>query len=142
MPAGLVQGKLVTDVAAYVASVVAVPGKDTGRLATAVPTAGAGKPIAAKGGKLDIPTDPNGQLAYVTKVATAPKGAIEIDSKNASSTPHNIAIEGPGVAAKGKIVQGGAVSMIKATLKPGSYTYYCSVPGHREAGMEGKITVK
>jgi plastocyanin len=142
MPAMLVKDKLAHDVAAYVASVAARPGKDTGRLGSAVAAAGAGKPVAAKGGKIEMPTDPNGQLAYITKVATAPKGSIEIDSKNASSTPHNIALEGPGVNEKGQIVQNGGVSKITADLKPGSYTYFCSVPGHREGGMEGKLTVK
>ncbi|HEV7807875.1 MAG TPA: plastocyanin/azurin family copper-binding protein [Solirubrobacteraceae bacterium] len=142
MPAKLVDGKLAQDVAAYVASVAALPGKDTGRLGSAVAAAGAGKPIAAKGGKLTIPADPNGQLAYVTKVATAPTGSLEIDSKNASGTPHNIALEGPGVDEKGAVVQSGGVSKVTADLKPGSYSYYCSVPGHREGGMEGKLTVK
>jgi mono/diheme cytochrome c family protein len=142
MPAKLVDGKLAEDVAAYVASVAAVPGKDAGRLGSAVPVAGAGKPAVAKGGKLDIPTDPNGQLAYLTKVASAPKGAIQIDSKNASSTPHNIAIEGNGVSKAGKVVQNGGVSMISVNVKPGTYTYFCSVPGHRAGGMEGKLTVK
>jgi len=142
MPAKLVTGKLAQDVAAYVASVAARPGKDSGRLATAVPAAGAGKPVAAKSGKLDLPADPNGQLAYITKVATAPAGAIEIDSKNDASIPHDIAIEGNGVNQKGKEVQGGGVSMIKVTLKPGKYQFYCSVAGHREGGMEGTLTVR
>jgi plastocyanin len=142
MPAALVEGKLAADVAAYVASVASLSGKDTGRLGSAVAAAGAGKPVAAKGGKLEIPTDPGGQLSYVTKVATAPAGSIEIDSKNASGTPHNIALEGNGVEEKGEVVQNGGVSKITASLKPGEYTYYCSVPGHREGGMEGKLTVK
>jgi mono/diheme cytochrome c family protein len=142
MPADLVTGKTASDVAAYVASVVARPGKDTGKLATAVPAAGAGKPIAAKNGKLEIPADPNGQLAYVTKEATAPAGPLEISSTNEASIPHDIAIEGNGVTGKGATVQDGGVSKFKVTLKPGEYQYYCTVAGHREGGMEGTLTVK
>jgi plastocyanin len=142
MPAKLVEGKLAHDVASYVASVASLPGKDAGRLGSAVAAAGAGKPVAAKGGKLDMPADPNGQLAYITKVATAPAGSLEIDSKNASGTPHDIALEGNGVSEKGKTVSNGGVSTISVTLKAGDYTYYCSLPGHRAGGMEGKLTVK
>ena len=142
MPAKLVTGKAASDVAAYVSFVVAKPGKDTGKLATAVPAAGAGKPVAAKDGVLLMPADPGGQLAYVTKQASAPAGKLEIESKNASSTPHDIAIEGNGVDEKGETVQGGGTSKISVDLKPGTYAYYCSVTGHREAGMEGKLTVK
>jgi plastocyanin len=142
MPAKLVEGKLARDVAAYVASVASLSGKDAGRLGSAVAAAGAGKPVAAKGGKLEMPADPNGQLAYVTKVATAPAGPLEIDSKNASSTPHDIALEGNGVKEGGKAVSNGGVSTISVTLKAGEYTYYCSLPGHRAGGMEGRLTVK
>jgi mono/diheme cytochrome c family protein len=142
MPPKLVTGKAAFDVASYVASVVSRAGKDAGKLATAVPAAGAGKPVAASNGKLLLPADPNGQLAYITKQATAPAGPLEIDSKNAASIPHDIAIEGPGANSKGKVVQGGATSTIKVTVKAGKYTFYCSVPGHREGGMEGTLTVK
>jgi uncharacterized cupredoxin-like copper-binding protein len=142
MAADLVTGKTASDVAAYVASVAARPGKDTGKLATAVPAAGAGKPIAAKNGKLEIAADPNGQLAYVTKQASAPAGPLEISSKNDASIPHDIAIEGNGVTGKGATVQGGKVSSFKVTVKPGKYQFYCTVAGHREGGMEGTLTVK
>ncbi len=142
MPAKLVTGKLAFDVASYVASVASRPGKDEGKLATAVPAAGAGKPVAASNGKLALPADPNGQLAYITKQATAPAGAIEIDSKNAASIPHDISLEGNGANDKGEVVQDGGTSTIKTTLKAGKYTFYCSVPGHREGGMEGTLTVK
>ncbi len=141
MPAKLVTGKLVDDVAAYVAAVAARPGKDKGRLGSAVQAAGGGKPVAAKGGVLAIPADPNGQLAYVTKQATAPAGPLTIQSTNESSVPHDIAIEGNGVSEKGEVVQGGGVSKFQVTLKPGTYQFYCSVPGHREAGMEGALKV-
>ncbi len=142
MPAGLVTGKLAKDVASYVASVASRPGKDQGKLATAVPAAGAGKPVAAKNGKLSIPADPNGQLAYITKEATAPAGALEIDSKNDASIPHDIAVEGNGVNEKGETVQGGGISKVSLTVKAGKYAFYCTVSGHREGGMEGTLTVK
>ena len=39
-------------------------------------------------------------------------------------------------------MSGGGVSTVSADLKPGKYTYFCTVPGHRAAGMVGTITVK
>ena len=74
--------------------------------------------------------------------ATAPPGALTLNSKNDASIPHNIAVEGSGIDEKGPVVQGGKVSTVKVTLKAGEYTFYCSVPGHREGGMVGKLTVK
>ena len=142
MPPKLLAGKAASDVAAYVAFVAAKPGKDKGKLQSAVQAPGAGKPVAAKNGVLDMPADPNGQLAYITKVATAPSGKLEIDSKNDASIPHDIAIEGNGVNQTGKTVQGGGISKITVDLKPGEYTYFCTVSGHREGGMEGKLTVQ
>jgi len=142
MPPKLVEGKVAKDVAAYVASAVALQGRDAGRLGAAVPTAGAGKPVAAKHGKLQLPADPSGRLAYVTRVARAPAGRLVIDSKNESSTPHNIAIEGHGVDKRGKVVSNGGVSAISVDLKAGSYYYYCTVPGHKAGGMDGRLTVK
>ncbi len=141
MPAKLVTGRDAEDVAAYVASVAAKPGKDTGALATAV--GGGQKPLAVEqAGKLDIPADPNGQLLYQFKNAQAKPGPVTIDSLNKSSVPHNIAIQGPGASKLGPIGQGGHVSTIQVTLKPGTYTFYCSVDAHRQAGMVGKLTVK
>jgi mono/diheme cytochrome c family protein len=139
MPADLVEGEQADQVAAYVAEAVARPGKDSGLLATAIPKAGGGEPAVAKGGTLDIPTDPGGQLAYVADKASAEAGKLKIRSKNASGTPHDIVIDGKG---KGEVVQDGGVSEFEADFAAGDYQYYCSVPGHREAGMEGKLTVK
>lgn len=139
MAANIVTGRNVDHVSAYVASVVSAKGKDTGLLAEAVKKAGGGKPIAAKGGKLTIPADPGGQLAYVSDKATAPAGQLEIASPNESPQPHNIVIDGLG---EGEVVEKGGVSAFDATVKPGELVFYCSVPGHREGGMEGKLTVK
>lgn len=141
MQPNLVEGELAEDVAAYVAYAAARPGEDAGRLAEL--TAGqATEATEAKAGTLAMPANPDGQLIYAFAAATAPPGALTIDSKNDSSVPHNIALEGNGVAEEGEVVQGGGTSEIAVDLKPGEYTYFCSVPGHRDAGMEGKLTVK
>jgi plastocyanin len=142
MPAKLVKGQDAEDVAAYVAFVVGRSGEDTGLLKDAVKQAGGGAAAAEKNGTLEIDADATGQLAYVTNKATGTPGPVTIQSKNPSSTPHDISIEGNGVNGKGPVVTGGKVSSFKVTLKPGTYTFFCSVPGHRQAGMQGKLTVK
>jgi plastocyanin len=139
MPAKIVTGDDADNIAAYVASVVAKPGKDSGLLAKAVPQAGGGASATEKGGTLSIPADPNGQLAYVTNKATGQPGKITIQMPNKSSTPHDIVIDGKG---NGKVVSNGGTSEFSATFAPGNYTYYCSVDGHRQAGMQGTLTVK
>jgi mono/diheme cytochrome c family protein len=139
MPAKLVTGDKAYDVAAYVAQSVAAGGKDTGLLATAVKQAGGGKPAVEKSGTLEIDADPTGQLAFVTNAAQGTPGKITVKMANKSGTPHDIVIDGKG---KGQVVQNGAVSQFEADFAAGSYTFYCSVPGHRAAGMQGKLTVK
>jgi plastocyanin len=141
MPAGLVSKGDAYDVASYVAQAAAKPGKDTGPLAD-IGGAVQKKPTTEKSGKIDIPTDPTGQLAYLVSSASAKPGKVTIDSVNKASVPHDIAVQGNGVNAKGKIVSNGGTSTVSVSLKPGSYTFFCTVPGHREAGMVGKITVK
>lgn len=142
MPAKLVTGQNAQDVAAYVSSVASEPGKDTGALADAV--GGGQKPLAkAVGGKLTIPADPNGRLLYTFKNAQATAGALTISSPNPSTVPHNIALEGGGINDIGPIGSGGRfVSTIGVDVKAGEYTFYCSVQGHRQGGMVGKLTVK
>ena len=141
MPAKLVKGDLAQDVAAYVASVSAKDGEDAGRLAD-IGTAAAKGVAKEENGEIDIPANPDGQLAYEFASAEAQPGTVTFKSQNDSGTDHNIALEGNGVNEEGPVVSGGKSSDIKVTLKPGTYTFFCSVPGHREGGMEGKLTVK
>ncbi len=129
------------NVAAYVAHVAAVPGQDSGALATAVASAKQ-KPVSEKNGALQIDADPTGQLKFLASSASATTGKLTINMRNASSVPHDIAVSGGGVSQIGKIVSNGGTSTITVDLKPGSYTFYCSVPGHEAAGMKGTITVK
>jgi len=149
MPKDLVKGAAVGDVAAYVAKVAAAPGKDAGLLATAVEAPGAGKPAVEKGGKLSIAASPSGQLAYVTNKAAATAGAATIEMPNMSGVSHNIAIETGEGGASAKGTKLGAsefttkgTATVHVTLKPGTYTFFCEAPGHRQAGMFGTLTVK
>lgn len=143
MPADLVTGDAVTDVAAYVAASAARRGEDEGLLATAVQAAGTGEPAVAEDGELQIDADPNGRLAYVTDEARAQPGRLTVRMANESSVQHDIALEGGGVSAKGEVVGRGGVSELTVDeLRPGEYAYFCTVQGHREGGMEGTLTVR
>ncbi len=141
MPAGLYAGQKAQDVAAYVGRVASIPGQDTGALASAVQSVSQ-KPAVEKNGALEIDADPTGQLKFLASTATATPGSVTLRMANKSSVSHDIAIEGGGLNQLGKIVTNGGVSTVTATLKPGKYTFYCSVPGHRAAGMLGTLTVK
>jgi plastocyanin len=141
MPADIVKGDDAEDVAAYVASAAAKRGEDPGRLAEL--SAGQAEGTAeAENGTLEIPAAESGALAYEFANATAPPGALTITSPNESPAPHNIALEGGGVDEVGPVVENGGVSEIQVDVEAGEYTFYCSVEGHREGGMEGTLTVE
>lgn len=144
MPAKIVTGQSALDVAAYVANASAKGGEDQGALASAVRSTRQASARAVDG-RLEIPADPNGQLLYTVADATATPGALDIDSPNRSTVPHDIALqEGAAGAelARGETVVDGGVSSISVDVRAGDYTFYCTLPGHREAGMEGRLTVR
>jgi plastocyanin len=92
---------------------------------------------------VDFEADPSGNLAFTTDSATAEAGEVTVDFTNSSSVPHDVAIEDSGgetIAQTETLAEGS--DSTTANLKPGTYTFYCSVPGHRQAGMEGTLTVK
>ena len=139
MPPNLVTGADSRDVAAYVAAVAGQPGEDTGALATAGTPDTANVLAKAKGGKLEIDAVPTGATAFTAGKAESPAGSVTFTMKNPSDVPHNIALQdGP----EGKVVGKGQVSTFMQDVKPGSYTYLCTVPGHADGGMKGTLTVK
>lgn len=92
---------------------------------------------------VSIEANPEGNLEFVQKSATAKAGKVTIDFANASPVTHDVKIEnssGEEVGGTETIAEGSDSATVN--LKPGTYTFYCSVPGHREAGMEGTLTVK
>jgi plastocyanin len=99
-------------------------------------------PAQTAPGTLKIAADPSGALKFDVSSLTAKAGKVTIDFTNQAPVPHNFQIEGPG----GKKVGGtstitGSSTKATVTLKPGTYTFYCSVDAHRQAGMQGKLTV-
>lgn len=95
------------------------------------------------GATLKFEADPNGGLAYTSDTASAEAGKVTIDFDNPQSLTHDVAIEDANGKEVGKteLISAGSTSTT-VDLKPGTYTFFCSVPGHREAGMVGTLTVK
>lgn len=91
---------------------------------------------------LKFEADPNGQLAYTTKSASTKAGEVTVEFTNPQSLPHDVVIESNGEDVGGTETIADGTASTSVELEPGTYQFYCSVPGHREAGMEGTLTVK
>jgi plastocyanin len=109
---------------------------------------GKGNPKEAEGGTagsastLDIEAASSG-LAYASDTATSKAGKVTVNFTNPQPLTHDVAFEDSSgkTIGKSELVAEGSDSAV-VDLKPGEYTFYCTVPGHREAGMEGTLTVK
>jgi plastocyanin len=96
---------------------------------------------AAGGHVVEIDVASSG-FAYTETTATASAGPVVIRSMNPQSLGHDISLKGNGVDEHGQVVSDGGVSTMHfADLKAGTYTFYCSVPGHEQQGMKGTLTV-
>lgn len=82
------------------------------------------------------------KLAYNKKALKAPAGKVTIVMKNPSFLQHDIAVKINGKVHKSKLAnKGDTVKLVLRRMKPGTYTFYCTVPGHAAAGMKGKLIV-
>lgn len=102
-------------------------------------------PASESGGseKLSLQANAEGQLEYNTKTLSAKAGKVSIDFTNSSSLAHNVTIESSSGQSVGATPTfSGGSKTLSVSLKPGTYKFFCSVPGHRQAGMEGTLTVK
>jgi plastocyanin len=93
------------------------------------------------GGHITLTADPDGNLSFDQTELTAPAGEVTIELVNDSGLPHNVEVEGNGVEEVSDTISEGSTELT-VNLEPGEYEYYCAVPGHREAGMEGTLTVE
>jgi plastocyanin len=93
------------------------------------------------GTTLELAADPSGALAFDKTELTAPAGEVTIHLTNEAQIPHNVEVEGNGVEEVSDTITG-SDTHLTLTLEPGEYEFYCAVPGHREGGMEGTLTVE
>jgi plastocyanin len=100
---------------------------------------GDGEP-AGEGTTLELAADPGGGFSFDKKTLEAPAGTITIHLTNDASIPHDIGVKDNGVDEVSDTVTEGDVSLT-VELEPGTYTFYCSVPGHEAGGMKGTLTV-
>jgi uncharacterized cupredoxin-like copper-binding protein len=68
-------------------------------------------------------------------------GRVTFEVKNDGKIPHDLVVKGNGVEAKTPLLDAGESKPLSVDLKPGTYDVYCSVPGHKQAGMDLKLTI-
>jgi plastocyanin len=108
---------------------------------TSTPTSA---PAAGGGQTLALAADPSGALKYDKKALAAKAGKVTIDFTNKAPLSHNVTIQkgtsGAPIGATPTFA--GGTKSLTVSLTPGTYTFYCTVPGHRAAGMVGVLVVK
>jgi plastocyanin len=95
------------------------------------------------GTTLQLAADPGGGLTFDKTSLEAPAGSVTIDFTNDASIPHNVTVEGNGVEDEAtETITQSTATLTLDDLQAGTYTYYCSVGNHRQAGMEGTLTIE
>ena len=125
---------------------VAGCGSSSSSKSSSTPAPAPATPSTSSGGgassNLTLAADSSGQLKFDKSSLSAKAGKVTITMDNPSPVQHAIAIEGSGVSQSGSTVGMGGKSTATASVKPGTYTFFCPVDGHRAAGMTGTLTVK
>jgi plastocyanin len=126
-----------TPAATSATSTAATTGTTSTSASTSSAAAGASSTLAQS-------ADPSGALKFTKGTLTAKAGTVTINFTNSSPLAHNFTVQqgtsGPVVGATPTFMGGTKTLTLK--LKAGTYTFYCSVPGHRAAGMQGTLTVQ
>jgi len=121
----------------------AAPAVPAAPATTAATTTAAAAATGAASSSLSIAADPEGTLKYDKTALAAKAGAVSIAFTNKAPLEHNLTIESSTGAKVGATptFQNGSRTLA-VTLQPGTYKFFCTVPGHRQAGMEGTLVVK
>jgi uncharacterized cupredoxin-like copper-binding protein len=95
------------------------------------------------GATVSVSANPEGLLKFNTTSLSAKAGSVSIAFTNASSLEHNFTVASSAGAVVGATPTfAGGTKIVALNLKAGTYKFYCTVPGHRQAGMEGTLTVQ
>ena len=102
---------------------------------------GTAAPPAATAAPLALAADPTGNLRFDRKTLSAKAGKVTIDFTNKSQVGHDVVVAKGATKIGGTPIITNSQTSLNVNLKPGQYVFYCSVPGHRQAGMQGTLTV-
>jgi plastocyanin len=106
------------------------------------PAAGGSSATSPEGHTVAIEADPSGQLRFMQSTVAARAGKTTIDFTNKAPLAHNVVLVDSSNRLLGQTPTfEGESKSFTVTLTRGTYTYYCSVPGHRQAGMQGTLSV-
>jgi plastocyanin len=116
---------------------------NTTAASTPANTTAAGGGGGGGGSTVDISTPSGSSLAFDQKSVSAKAGTVTISFDNRQAQQHDVKVEdSSGKELGGTDLIASQTATATVDLQPGTYTFFCSVPGHREAGMEGTLTVK
>ena len=116
--------------AAMLGAVAVFGAEKTEKVAEAQAVA-AGKPVAVTENEFHV----------ILASKTLPTGTYTFVVKNAGKIQHDLAVQGGAVNAKTPLINPGSTAKVTVKLPAGTYTLYCTVPGHKAAGMVAKLTV-
>lgn len=97
----------------------------------------------AAGINLAVASPADGSLVFQPDGLQAKQGNVSITYDNPSAVPHSIAVATSNGNVLGQVqpFSNGKQTVTLNNLAPGKYVFFCTVPGHREAGMQGDLTV-
>jgi uncharacterized cupredoxin-like copper-binding protein len=135
MVTGLVAALLLT-------VVVAGCGSSSGSSSSAPPSTPAAGGSATTGGGTDVAVTLKDFTITLAGGNSLKPGTYTFTVANDGPSAHNLTIDGPGVDNAATPTFGsGETKALTVTLQNGTYDFFCSVPGHKQAGMDVSVTV-